>query len=46
MVLLSASADNTMILWIPDSKLNGVWNSTVSLAIIKITIKKIIFDYS
>ncbi|ORY39773.1 WD40 repeat-like protein [Neocallimastix californiae] len=29
MVLLSASADNTMILWIPDSELNGVWNSTI-----------------
>lgn len=29
MELLSASADNTMILWIPDPELNGVWNSTI-----------------
>lgn len=27
--LLSASADNTMILWTPDPELNGVWNSTI-----------------
>jgi len=38
MQLLSASADNTMILWIPDPELNGVWNSTV--CIINVTIHK------